>query len=54
MKLKRFRNKFISMLLTLGGCEPQLKGHIRGNLNLRNDNAFDTVPYRSLCRGYGG
>ena len=26
-----------SMLLTLGGCEPQLKGHIRGNLNLRND-----------------
>ena len=22
---------------TLGGCEPQLKGHIRGNLNLRND-----------------
>ena len=26
-----------SMLLTLGGCEPQLKGHIRGNLNVGND-----------------
>lgn len=26
-----------SMLLSLGGCEPQLKGHIRGNLNLGND-----------------
>jgi 4-carboxymuconolactone decarboxylase len=26
-----------SMLLTLGGCEPQLKGHIQGNLNLGND-----------------
>lgn len=26
-----------SMLLSLGGCEPQLKGHIRGNLNIGND-----------------
>jgi 4-carboxymuconolactone decarboxylase len=26
-----------SMLLALGGCEPQLKGHIQGNLNLGND-----------------
>lgn len=26
-----------SMLLSLGGCEPQLKGHIRGNLNVGND-----------------
>ncbi len=25
-----------SMLLALGGCEPQLKGHIQGNLNLGN------------------
>jgi 4-carboxymuconolactone decarboxylase len=25
-----------SMLLSLGGCEPQLKGHIQGNLNLGN------------------
>ena len=26
-----------SMLLSMGGCEPQLKGHIQGNLNLGND-----------------
>ena len=26
-----------SMLLSLGGCEPQLKGHIKGNLNVGND-----------------
>ena len=26
-----------SMLLALGGCEPQLKGHIQGNLNVGND-----------------
>ena len=26
-----------SILLSLGGCEPQLKGHIRGNLNVGND-----------------
>jgi 4-carboxymuconolactone decarboxylase len=26
-----------SMLLSLGGCEPQLKGHITGNLNVGND-----------------
>jgi 4-carboxymuconolactone decarboxylase len=25
-----------SMLLSLGGCEPQLKGHIKGNLNVGN------------------
>jgi 4-carboxymuconolactone decarboxylase len=25
------------MLLSLGGCEPQLKGHIQGNLNVGND-----------------
>ena len=28
-----------SMLLSLGGCESQLMGHIRGNLNLGNDKA---------------
>jgi len=28
-----------SMLLSLGGCEPQLKGHIQGNLNVGNDKA---------------
>lgn len=26
-----------SMLISLGGCEPQVKGHIRGNLNAGND-----------------
>lgn len=26
-----------SMILTLGGCEPQLKGHILGNQNVGND-----------------
>ena len=26
-----------SMLLSLGGCESQLQGHTRGNLNLGND-----------------
>lgn len=26
-----------SMLLSLGDCEPQLKGHIQGNLNIGND-----------------
>ncbi|QIZ11044.1 hypothetical protein HFZ78_20475 [Priestia megaterium] len=25
------------MLLSLGGCEPQLKGHIRANVNVGND-----------------
>ena len=27
----------ISMLLSLGGCEPQLKGHIQTNVNVDND-----------------
>jgi 4-carboxymuconolactone decarboxylase len=26
-----------SMLLSLGGCEPQVKGHIQGNVNVGND-----------------
>ena len=26
-----------SMLLSLGGCEPQLKGHIQGNITVGND-----------------
>ena len=26
-----------SMLLSLGSCEPQLKGHIQGNLTVGND-----------------
>jgi len=28
-----------SMILSLGGCEPQLKGHIQGNVNIGNDKA---------------
>jgi 4-carboxymuconolactone decarboxylase len=27
----------VAMLLSLGGCEPQLKGHIQTNLNIGND-----------------
>jgi len=27
----------VSMLLSLGGCEPQLKGHIQTNVNIGND-----------------
>jgi 4-carboxymuconolactone decarboxylase len=29
-----------SMILSLGGCEPQLKGHIQGNLNVGNDKSI--------------
>ncbi|SDW71797.1 4-carboxymuconolactone decarboxylase [Arthrobacter sp. cf158] len=29
----------LSMLVSLGGCEPQVKGHIQGNLNVGNDRA---------------
>ncbi len=28
-----------AMLLSLGGAEPQLRGHIQGNLNVGNDKA---------------
>ena len=28
-----------AMLLSLGGCEPQLRGHIQGNVNVGNDKA---------------
>jgi 4-carboxymuconolactone decarboxylase len=40
-----------SMILSLGGCEPQLKGHIQGNLNVGNDKetmlsaATQLLPY---------
>ena len=27
------------MLISLGGCDPQVKGHVRGNLNVGNDRA---------------
>ena len=26
-----------AMLITMGGCEPQVKGHIQGNLTAGND-----------------
>ena len=26
-----------AMLISLGGCEPQVKGHVTGNLNVGND-----------------
>jgi len=29
-----------SMLVALGGCEPQVAGHVRGNLNVGNDRAI--------------
>ncbi len=29
-----------SILVSLGGCEPQVKGHIQGNLNVGNDKAI--------------
>jgi len=29
-----------SMILSLGGCESQLKGHIQGNINIGNDKEF--------------
>ena len=28
-----------SLLVSLGGCEPQVKGHIAGNVNVGNDKA---------------
>jgi 4-carboxymuconolactone decarboxylase len=40
-----------SMLLSLGGCEPQLKAHIQGNINVGNDKklllnaATQLIPY---------
>ena len=29
-----------ALLISLGGCEPQVKGHIQGNLNVGNDREF--------------
>lgn len=37
MDLKTRELLTFSMLLSLGGCEPQLKGHIRANVNVGND-----------------
>jgi len=40
-----------AMLISLGGCDPQVKGHVRGNLNVGNDRprlidvATQLLPY---------
>jgi hypothetical protein len=31
----------LSMLIALGGCEPQVKGHVSANLNIGNDRVPD-------------
>ena len=43
-----------SMILSLGGCEPQLKGHIQGNVNIGNDKAklIDVVTQLLPYIGY--
>lgn len=43
-----------SILLSMGGCEPQLKGHIQGNLNIGNDKntLLDTVTQLLPYVGY--
>jgi 4-carboxymuconolactone decarboxylase len=38
-----------SMLVSLGGCEPQIKGHVTANLNVGNDRArLIAVPTQLL------
>ncbi|MDD2337671.1 MAG: carboxymuconolactone decarboxylase family protein [Geobacteraceae bacterium] len=45
-----------SMLLSLGGCESQLKGHIQGNRNIGNDSdvllsvVMQLLPYLGYPR----
>jgi 4-carboxymuconolactone decarboxylase len=43
-----------AMILSLGGCEPQLKGHVQGNLNVGNDRKLliDTVTQLLPYVGY--
>ena len=43
-----------AMLISLGGCEPQVKGHIQGNLNVGNDKEFliETVTQLLPYIGY--
>lgn len=42
------------IILSLGGCEPQLKGHVQGNLNVGNDKQIllDTVTQLLPYVGY--
>lgn len=45
-----------AMLISLGGCEPQVKGHINGNLRAGNDKntmlavATQLLPYNGYPR----
>jgi 4-carboxymuconolactone decarboxylase len=43
-----------AMLVSLGGCEPQVKGHVAGNLNVGNDRArlLDVVTQLIPFIGY--
>ncbi|HEY5785575.1 MAG TPA: carboxymuconolactone decarboxylase family protein [Microlunatus sp.] len=43
-----------SFLVSLGGCDPQVKGHVRGNLNVGNDRArlIDVVTQLLPFIGY--
>jgi 4-carboxymuconolactone decarboxylase len=43
-----------AMLISLGGCEPQVKGHVTGNLNIGNDRArlIDVVTQLLPFIGY--
>lgn len=49
-----------AMLVSLGGCEPQVAGHVRGNLNVGNDRATllavltQLVPYIGYPRTLNG
>lgn len=44
----------LSMLVSLGGCEPQVKGHVAANLNIGNDRArlIDVVTQLLPFVGY--
>ena len=44
----------LSMLIALGGCEPQVKGHVSANLNIGNDRArlIDVVTQLLPFIGY--
>jgi len=37
LDLKKRELLTFAIILSLGGCEPQLKGHVQGNLNVGND-----------------
>lgn len=43
-----------SILLSMGGCEPQLKGHIQGNINIGNDKStlLDVITQLLPYTGY--